>query len=240
MKTNKSISYKGSFLITTLFFLSMVISAYSLLSIRNKLVAGEFLFATIAIGVTFLLAAVAILLSTRYKAEKVVYIGNKTQEVEQEQVTVEQEASQLEIQDITKILENPYDSLQNALNEVCNKLEAGQGAIYIADDQKLELKYGYALTLDRHTSISFQFGEGLVGRVASQMEMLCLDNLPPDYMTVYSGLGAASPAFLAIVPIIKKHKVKGVLEVSTFQALNESTRIKLKSIADLLAEGMNK
>jgi hypothetical protein len=66
----------------------MVVSAYSLLMIRNDLSASDFQFASITLGVTGLFGAVAIYLSTRYREEKVVYIGQKSLEVIVDQTTM--------------------------------------------------------------------------------------------------------------------------------------------------------
>jgi hypothetical protein len=235
-----SLAYKGSFLASTLFFMGIVVSAYSLFVIQGSHTIMDFKMACTAIGTTFLFGALAINLLASNKEVKVVYIEKQTDGAQAEQTVELDEASQLDVNEIEKILEGPYDSLQGALNEICNQLQAGQGAIYIAHDHQLDLKYGYALSIDRQTAIRYELGEGLVGRVAAQKQMLYIDKLPEDYITVYSGLGSASPSFLVLIPIVNGKKVEGVLEVSTFQALNEMTLEKLKNITEILAGAMHK
>jgi hypothetical protein len=238
MKT--SILYKAPTLLATLFFIGIVASAYTLfLAGKNPGVDSLFI-ASILIAVTFLLGIVTIYILTSRKNEKVVYVEKSKQVELVNQEIVTEEIGQLNINHIEKIVEGPYDSLQNALNEVCEQLQAGQGAIYLADQQKLDLKYGYAISFDKQLTTQYEFGEGLIGRVASEKKMLCIDKLPENYLTIFSGLGSASPSYLVMVPIVKVNKVEGVLELAMFHSLNKSTLDQLKKITEILAGVMHK
>ncbi len=236
MKT--SILYKAPTVAATLFFIGIVTSAYALHTLGGN--TGSLLPASIVIGATFLCGIVSIYLLTARKNEKIVYVEKtKQEEIQDQQVKIE-EVGQLNINQIETIVEGPYDSLQNALNEVCDQLQAGQGAIYMANSQKLELKYGYAISFDNGLSTEYEFGEGLIGRVAAEKKMLYIDKLPENYLTIFSGLGAASPSHLVMAPIINANKIEGVLEVAMFHSLNTSTLEQLKKIAEVLAGVMHK
>lgn len=238
MKT--SILHKAPTVLATLFFIGIVTSAYTLFLVGENSGAHNLLIASIVIAATFLCGIVAIYVLAARKNEKVVYV-EKTKHAELvSQEIVTEETGQLNINQIEKIVEGPYDSLQNALNEVCEQLQAGQGAIYIADQQKFNLKYGYAISFDKQLATQYEFGEGLIGRVASEKKMLCIDKLPENYLTIFSGLGSASPSYLVMVPIVKANKVEGVLELAMFHVVNNSTLEQLKKVTEILAGVMHK
>ncbi|MEI9922146.1 MAG: GAF domain-containing protein [Bacteroidota bacterium] len=156
------------------------------------------------IGITFLSGVLAIYFTARTKEEVVVYLEKKIEERIEAKESNESQLDEIAFD----------DEPQNVLNEICGKLNAGQGAIYVLKDEELQLKYGYAINFQ----VSYKLGEGLVGRVAAENERLYLDNLPDNYITVFSGLGNASPKYLAVIPI-----TNGVIELATFTGINEST-----------------
>ena len=211
MKTKPQILKKAPLLMPTLFFVGAVASSYFLFLTGQQSTSQEFRVASVLIGTTFFFGAVAMNVLATTKTERVDYL-EKSREVESTDTTRLNAEGMLSIEAIDKIIEGPYDSLQSALNEICNQIQAGQGAIYLESEQELELKYGYALPYDEGTT-KFKIGEGLVGRVASDKSMLYIDKLPENYMTIFSGLGSSSPSFLVLVPMIEGTKVKGVLEV---------------------------
>jgi hypothetical protein len=159
------------------------------------------------VGVTFFAGIVAIYFTARSRDEIVVYLEKK-----EENVVVQERKSNHGSQLGDVAIEGDP---QQVLNVLCNRLNAGQGAIYTLQDDELTLKYGYAVG---NQTASFKLGEGLVGRVAAENARLYLDELPENYITVFSGLGNASPAKLALIPI-----KNGVIELATFTDINEST-----------------
>ncbi len=46
---------------------------------------------------------------------------------------------------------------------------------------------------------------------------MVLTQLPEDFLEVYSGLGKAKPAYLAIVPLIHKSRTLAVLECTGYR-----------------------
>lgn len=159
------------------------------------------------VGVTFFGGIVAIYFTARAKDEIIVYLEKKE---EGDAVVVERNNGSSQLDGIEMNTSYP----QHILNEICKALGAGQGAIYVEEEGELKLKYGYATT----ETPSFKIGEGLVGRVAADKKTLYIDDLPDGYITVYSGLGNATPTRLALIPI-----KSGVIELATFTDINEST-----------------
>ncbi|HZZ91490.1 MAG TPA: HAMP domain-containing protein [Usitatibacter sp.] len=64
-------------------------------------------------------------------------------------------------------------------------------------------------------------GEGLVGQCALERRKILLTNPPPDYLRITSGLGAASPRNILVLPIVFESQVKGVLELASFEGFSE-------------------
>lgn len=66
---------------------------------------------------------------------------------------------------------------------------------------------------------AFQLGEGLIGKVAEQNHIVSLNDLPPDYLKVKSGLGDARPTSVLIAPVANDDGVNGVIELGFLRAL---------------------
>jgi hypothetical protein len=159
-------------------------------------------------GVTFFSGIVAIYFTARSREEIVVYLEKREEKIKVKDEKNNTSGSQLDGININA----SYP--QHVLNEICKALGAGQGAIYVEEEGELKLKYGYAISEEQ----SFKLGEGLVGRVAAEKKTLYIDDLPEGYITIFSGLGNATPNRLALIPINS-----GVIELATFAEINEST-----------------
>lgn len=237
MKMRLLIFSRVALTLTVMFLLGIVASGL-LLFVGD---VAEQTLPKITVSVTFLLGLIAVYALAANKNEKIVYIEKKRADVSEVQNTEHMQLSQLELDKIKPLIDGSENPIQSTLNEICNQLQAGQGAIYIAADKGIELKYGYALSLTKDSATLFDMGEGLVGRVAVEGKTLYIDKLPPDYLTIFSGLGSASPSFLAIVPISDGTTVHGIIEISTFHSINKITLDQLESIGALLtAEVFNK
>ena len=187
-------------MLTTIYFTGVLVSA--------TLMYGHSIEPWYAVvAVTFFGGIVAIYFTARAKDEIVVYLEKK-EEVLAVDSKNNSDGSQLDGIDMNT------NYPQHVLNEICKALGAGQGAIYVEEEGELKLKYGYAT----NETPAFKLGEGLVGRVAADRKTLYIDDLPEGYITVFSGLGNATPTRLALIPINS-----GVIELATFTDINEST-----------------
>ncbi|MBD9413585.1 response regulator [Pseudomonas sp. PDM16] len=105
-------------------------------------------------------------------------------------------------------------------------------ALYLRDSQTGDLQriagYGFSGGADNQ---QFYRGEGLVGQVAQGRRLVCLDNLPEDYIKVASGLGNGQPSSVALLPLQSEDRVNGVVELAFMRVLNEREREFLESIA---------
>jgi signal transduction histidine kinase/HAMP domain-containing protein/ActR/RegA family two-component response regulator len=61
----------------------------------------------------------------------------------------------------------------------------------------------------------FASGEGLAGQAALERKRILIQDAPPGYLTVGSGLGEASPVSVVVLPITFEGRVLGVLELAS-------------------------
>jgi signal transduction histidine kinase/DNA-binding response OmpR family regulator/HAMP domain-containing protein len=101
----------------------------------------------------------------------------------------------------------PVVSAQHALFYVLN----GTG-----DASRLTLLASYGSKGQSALGSRIDLGEGLVGQCAVEKSKILLANVPQDYVKIFSGLGAAPPQNIFVLPIIFEGQVKGVLELASF------------------------
>lgn len=106
-------------------------------------------------------------------------------------------------------------------------------ALYLRDAQTGDLKRvaGYGFSEDAGLKAHFYSGEGLVGQTARGRRVVCLDDLPADYIKVASSLGEGQPVSVALVPLQSEDRVNGVIELAFMRALEPREREFLEAIA---------
>src|SRR5690606_5147135 len=77
----------------------------------------------------------------------------------------------------------------------------------------------------------FYRGEGLVGQAALGRRLVCLDNLPEDYIKVASSLGEGQPVSVALVPLQSVDRSNGVVELAFMRVPEPREREFLEAIA---------
>jgi two-component system sensor histidine kinase/response regulator len=82
---------------------------------------------------------------------------------------------------------------------------------------------------------SFRVGESLVGQCAKDRTTITLDHLPPAYLRIASGLGAASPVQAVAYPLLSRGALLGVLEVATFRPFNSQEKALLEELLPVVA-----
>ncbi|SEG92624.1 Signal transduction histidine kinase [Thermomonospora echinospora] len=121
------------------------------------------------------------------------------------------------------LLQGHRDMTQMAqliMSELTPTASADYGAFYLArpnGDGETELAliagYGVRPTPD---GTSFRLGEGLVGQAALERRMILIDNAPPGYVTIRSGLGQASATHVIVLPVLFEDQVLGAIELASF------------------------
>ncbi|MFI7503988.1 HAMP domain-containing protein [Streptomyces sp. NPDC049687] len=121
------------------------------------------------------------------------------------------------------------------MDELVPLVSAQYGAFYLAEDAedgpelRLVGSYGYPEDSSRPTRIAI--GRTLVGQAARTRRTIMVDELPPGYVTISSGLGQVVPTALVLLPIVVEGQVLGVIELAS---VTRFTQIHLDFLAQLM------
>jgi len=123
---------------------------------------------------------------------------------------------QRDLQAVTKLI----------LSELAPLVSAHHGVFYMMDSQesdaRLRMIASYGYRSSRKLPTSFLPGEGLVGQCALEKVRIWLTDVPRDYIVVSSGLGAAPPNNIVVLPILFEQQVKAVIEIASLDRFTET------------------
>jgi signal transduction histidine kinase/DNA-binding response OmpR family regulator len=112
------------------------------------------------------------------------------------------------------------------MSELAPLVNAQYGVFYVTkreeDETKLELVASYGAETPDALKQEFQLREGLIGQAAADRRPILLKDVPPDFIRIGSGLGAAAPANVNILPALFEDEVKAVIELASFNEFNET------------------
>jgi hypothetical protein len=100
-----------------------------------------------------------------------------------------------------------------AIQVVCDVLQAPVGALYLLNVNGLELAGTFALLRREGLSTSLRLGEGIAGQAALEHKPVILRNLTAGNLTITSGLGDSAPSVIAAWPIVYAETLIGVMEL---------------------------
>lgn len=112
-----------------------------------------------------------------------------------------------------------YNQFTQSIVKYINANQAG--LFLLNDNQQLVLKACYAYDRFKYADKTFEKGEGLIGQCVFEAETIFLTQLPPNYLSITSGLGEASPRCVVLLPIKLNKEVLGVLEIASFQVFEK-------------------
>jgi hypothetical protein len=240
--------YYVNLILTVLFILGIGASLYYIYSLPMalRLSAGyqpQFLPVYVVTGLTFFVGALSLVWALRYKKEILVFRDKIIDKAELKREEAEQAGkTTINLDNVKSALagSSGKEAMSAALQVICKQVEAGQGALYLSKETTgkriVELSAGYALNRAESSVISFEYGEGLVGQVASSRQTLFIDDVPEGYITIISGLGNSSPKYLLIAPVTGKDQLTGVIEIASFKRLTEDQRKFVEESAQLMSE----
>jgi len=107
------------------------------------------------------------------------------------------------------------------LKFVVQYISANQGALYLIEhdggDEYLNRVATYAYDKKKYVNQRIESGQGLVSQCVLEKAPILLTEVPKDYVRITSGLGEATPRFVALFPLVSHGQVMGVLELATFE-----------------------
>ncbi|MGA4450010.1 response regulator [Ectopseudomonas chengduensis] len=120
-----------------------------------------------------------------------------------------------------------------SLEFLAEYLDCVVAALYLRDAQTGDLTRvaGYGFSEDVRLKEHFYRGEGLIGQAARGRRLVCLDDLPADYIKVASSLGEGQPVSVALLPLQSEDRVNGVVELAFMRVLEPREREFLEAIA---------
>jgi PAS domain S-box-containing protein len=126
---------------------------------------------------------------------------------------------------------------QRLLTLLAPLVQAGQGALYLLDEDAavLRLAASYAADPDHPPAPQLAVGSGLLGQCAQDRQPRRLDTLPDDYAQIHSQLGQSHPRHLQVLPLLHGERLMGVLELAGFDAPGESGRVLMDELLPKLA-----
>ncbi|WP_414552363.1 response regulator [Anabaena sp. CCY 0017] len=148
--------------------------------------------------------------------------------------------------DFTQMLQG-QSSLESVsrmiLSNLAPLLGAQQGVFYLmdtADNQPiLKLLSSYAYQERKHLANQFRLGEGLVGQCALERKRILLTEVPNDYIRITSGLGAALPLNIIVLPILFESDVTAVIELASFQPFSNLHLTFLDQLSEIIGVFLN-
>ncbi|CAM3809547.1 HAMP domain-containing protein [Kibdelosporangium persicum] len=124
------------------------------------------------------------------------------------------------------------------MDELTPLVSAQYGAFYLADDTELRLigSYGHP---DDTRATTFRLGQGLVGQAARVRRTIEVADMPPDYITVSSGLGETRPSNLIVLPIVVEDQILGVIELASVHRYTQIHRDFLEQLMETVGVNVN-
>ncbi|MBV2356254.1 HAMP domain-containing protein [Streptomyces sp. J2-1] len=129
------------------------------------------------------------------------------------------------------------------LDELVPQVAAQYGAFYLAEDgergPELSLVGSYGRPEEDTRPGRIPFGRSLVGQAARSRRTIAVEQLPPGYVTISSGLGQVEPADLLLLPIVYEEQVLGVIELASVRAFTAIQRDFLEQLVDSIGVNVN-
>jgi signal transduction histidine kinase/CheY-like chemotaxis protein/HAMP domain-containing protein len=129
------------------------------------------------------------------------------------------------------------------IEELAPLIGALHGTFFLAEESggetRLRLIAGYGLLADMDAPIQYRIGQSLIGQVAKSKRPIVVDEIPPGYIKISSGLGEAPPANLAVMPILFEDQVLGVVELASFSKFTSTHIDFLTQLAETLGVSVN-
>jgi PAS domain S-box-containing protein len=132
---------------------------------------------------------------------------------------------------------------QLVLSELAPIIGVLSGVVYMRDDdapdERLVLIASYARQRGTAPPTHVDIGQGLVGQCAVERSRIVVADVPDDYLTVESALGAARPRMIVVLPLLFEEVVQGVIELASFDPFTESQLAFLDQLSETIGVVLN-
>lgn len=133
------------------------------------------------------------------------------------------------LSEIIAILQSGNESsviFDNVLSALIRYSEMNQGTMFIATENEsgetvLQQVSCYAYDRKKYTEKIIEPGNGIIGQVYLEGELCYMRSVPESFVRITSGLGEATPRYVVIIPMKLNKTVEGILELASFQPLDD-------------------
>lgn len=214
------------------------------------LTSGLFMYMTSAMGVIFGTGSVFAMSLLNSKSEekslanKEKMIANQ-KEIEESENELQKTLEEIEVKKLeeekrmwsndgmvkfSEILRNNTgeDLYAEIISELVQYVGAKQGKVFKSVEinnqpcLKLEGTYAYdRFKFEDENEGIIEMGEGLVGEAYKEGGIIHMTEIPENYTSITSGLGAANPKAILIFPLMNEEVVEGIIELASFHEFAE-------------------
>lgn len=117
-----------------------------------------------------------------------------------------------------------------------------QGGLFLLEEKggesSLRLAACYAYDRKKFLTKEIAIGDGVVGQCFLEREPVYMIQVPKDYVQITSGLGGATPRCIFVVPVKTSDEIVGVIELASFQELQDYEREFIQKAAENIASAI--
>jgi len=146
--------------------------------------------------------------------------------------------------DILRLHSMDLESMSYAvISGLVRYLEANQGALFLTKEDEsglyLEMMACHAYDRKKFPGKRVAWGDGLIGAAAIEKKGYYTDKISDSYLSITSGLGKANPRYLLIEPTVWNDQVFGIIEIASFNRIEEYKIQFLQRVAENIATTIN-
>ncbi|NJO01622.1 MAG: GAF domain-containing protein [Bacteroidia bacterium] len=132
-----------------------------------------------------------------------------------------------------------YDIISNLVKYI----DANQGGLFLLVEKDhehyLEMQAAFAYNKRKYEEKRIPVGQGLLGQVALEKEIIYLDKVPNEYIQITSGLGKSNPRSILIAPLKVNDEVYGAIEIASFDYLEKYEKDFIEKLCENIASTMS-
>jgi len=129
------------------------------------------------------------------------------------------------------------------MSELAPLVNAQYGVFYVTnreeDEFYLDLAASYGAGSSATMRQRLEAREGLVGQAAADKRVIVLNNVPPEFLRISSGLGEARPSSVVILPALFEDDVKAVIELASFGQFSDTHQSFLNQLMESVGIVLN-
>jgi transcriptional regulator with GAF, ATPase, and Fis domain len=234
---------KLSYIICYILFLLAVILLFAIV---NNTQGGSvafylLIFVAILLGTTLFALALINLKTKSDKQISITQTNTSVSEKSESDLDIEQQKEAEHEIDIEAILPLKATEINRYAEEViqnmADKFNIMQALFYVKNSTKENFVCNAQFAYFSETKPkNFKPGESLPGQAVKNKNIIVLNNIPDNYMTIASGLGKSKPKHLVLVPLKNQDEVIGLIEYATFEPITEKHQAALEGISKKVAD----